>query len=151
MRVQGFKRKGLSLAEIVLSLGLLSVIILVLAGLSYSAATANQKSEHLAVALQLANQQLRRAAQAAAVDTAFWNSDHLSVPWTTGSVKMGSTTYEYEVFDQTLLDDSGQPLGESTSSRVKKMDIVVTWFGQGARVGQGERVARASCLVNEGG
>ncbi len=99
----------------------------------------------------MANQQLRKAAQAAAVDTTFWDSDHLAVPWASGSVNLGSTTYEYEVFDQTLLDDSGQPLGESTSTRVKKMDIVVTWFGQEARVGHGERVARASCLVNEGG
>lgn len=144
--------RGLSLAEIVVALGLVTVLVLVLAALSFSALGSGQKSDDLGMAVQVAQQQLRKAAAQAKSDPSFWGMDYLAAPWTTGSVKVGNTHFEFEVFAQTLMDPStGQPVGGNpvNANRVKKVDIVVSWENDRHQAGRGKQSTRASCLVTE--
>lgn len=143
---------GLSLAEIIVALGIITVLVLLLAALSFSALGSGQKSDDLGMAVQVAQQQLRKVAAQAKSDPNFWGSDYLATPWTTGSVKVGTTHFDFEVFAQTLMDQSsGQPLGGNpvNSNRVKKVDIVVSWDNDRHQAGRGRQSTEASCLVTE--
>lgn len=150
--VQNGRGRGLSLAEVMVALGLITFMILALAGLSFSTLSSSQKSGDVALATQVAHQQLKRSVETARADPNFWAADHLAAPWTTGTVTVGSTEFRFEVFAQTLVDSvAGTELGgdPANSNRVKKVDIVVSWMSSGPRVGYGKLSTHASCLVNE--
>ena len=143
--------RGFSLAELLLAFGLLTISILALGGLSLSAIKASQKSSDVVDASQVAVQQLARVSETAKADPSFWAADHQGTPYTNGTIKVGKTEFSYEIFSQTLQNAvTSQELGNGVAgNRIKKMDIVVTWFGDAEREGYGKRSIRESCLVNE--
>lgn len=139
------------MAELILAVGLITVAILFLVGLSTATLRASDKSSKLYPGYQVARKELDRVCSSAAGDPNFWLQDYLATPWESGSIRVGTTEFNFEIFARTLLDEStSAPLGTSTSAnnRVKKVDIVVSWSG-GERQGQGQLRVRASQLVNE--
>ena len=150
MRV-GRNKHGFTLAEVMLAFALLTTTILTLVALSLYAAKAGQKSTNAVDASQLTMTLLKRISHQAASDPAFWASDHQTTPYLTGKEKVGHTEFDYEVYSQTLTDNrSGSNLGGTgIGNRIKKMDVVVKWFGDDTRSDYGKRSVRDSCLVNE--
>ncbi len=133
------------------AVGLITVAILFLMGLTTAAVRSSNKSANLYPGYQVARKELARVTAAAATDPTFWDQDYLTTPWESGSLRVGNTEFNFEVFAQTLGDrTTGAPLGTATSAnnRVKKVDIVVRWWG-GERQGHGELAVRATQLVNE--
>lgn len=139
------------MAELILAVGLITLTILFLLGLSTATLRASNKSANLYPGYQVARKELDRVAAAAAGDPAFWIQDYTASPWESGSVRVGGTEFTFEIFARTLIDQSSSaPLGTTTSAenRVKKVDVVVRWWG-GDRQGHGQLMVRASQLVNE--
>lgn len=132
-----------------MALGLLAVGILALSGLSLSALKAGQKSSQVMEAGQVAVMKIEEVSAAARGDSSFWATDHVSSPYTTGSVKVGKTEYSYTVYSRNLINQAtGAELGGG-SHRLKKLDIEVSWFGNSSSDGYGKRVLRESCLLNQ--
>jgi hypothetical protein len=144
-------RGGFSLAELLLAFGLLTIGILALIGLSITALKSGQKSSDSIDAAQVATRQLADVRQRAASDADFWQAEHKTVPYETGAVRVGKTDFTFECYSETLLNgETGEALGSGVDgNRVKKLDIVVTWLGEGPKSGYGRRTLRESCLVNE--
>lgn len=143
------RRSGFTLAEILLAFALLATTILTLVALSFYAYKAGKKSSNKTEASQIAVSLLSSVSHSAASDPAFWSADHLSTPYRSGTRKVGKTEYEFEVFSETLINETnGDPLG-GADNRIKKIDVVVKWFGDSNKEGFGKRSIRNSCLANE--
>ena len=148
----GTRRSAFTLAEILLAAGLITMVLLGLVGLTLGTVRSSQKSADLAAAHQIAKRELDRVIEQSMADSTFWDQEHLSTPWATDTVTVGTTEYEYEVFAQTLQNPSqGGALGTSSSpdNRLKKVDIELRWWGDAERDGYGKLSVRATRLVNE--
>lgn len=66
---------------------------------------------------------------------------------------IGGVDYQYVISATTLNDaDAGGALGgPGPSNRVKRVDVVVNWWGTSSRQGYGKMQVTASRLVNEDG
>jgi type II secretory pathway pseudopilin PulG len=151
--------RGFSLAEVILSLGILAMAFVALMNLTGSAVKVSSKSENLAVATDLAEKEMTSALQKVLADEPpgsseeFWENDWTEQPWREGTVKVNRMEFSYAIHAKTLQDTEGGELGESTpNNRVKKVDISVWWMteepGEG-RTGYGELSVEATRLLNE--
>lgn len=83
--------------------------------------------------------------------TNFWGNPWDVTPYKTGVIRTNETDYQYWLYAETLTDVvTGLPLGGATN-RVKKVDIVVSWWGAqgGSRGGYGQLRYVANRLINE--
>lgn len=154
-------RLAFSLAEVLLSVGILAMALVALFNLAGSALKNSSRTENLSVAGDVAEQQLSRAIYGALNDDPsgarqeFWDSNFVDNPWRQGSSQVNSMDFHYLIYAQTVNDAlSGKPLGTSNakSNRIKKVDIVVWWMHSapdGGRQGYGRLRTGASRLVNE--
>lgn len=146
--------RGFTLAEVLISVGILAVAMLGMLALCATGMTANKKSATTLTAAQVADRQLQRAIRRAVVDDypagareAFWDQEY---PYPTRSLAngkevVGSNTFSYALYANTL------PLPSSVAeNRVKRVDIVVWWWSDsGQREGYGRLQQQAFRLVNE--
>ncbi len=146
--------RGFTLAEILISTGVLAVAMLGLLSLCATGLKANKKSVTTLTAAQVADRQLKRAIAKAVVEDIpagsrerFWDEEYSypSRAWATGKETVGSTDFSYAIYASTL------PLTTTvTANRVKRVDIAVWWWSEdGRREGYGRLQQQACRLVNE--
>lgn len=149
--------RAFSLAEVVLSLAILGLALLAMFNLIGSALRSSSRTENLAIAGDVAEQQLTRNIygavnnRPAGSSKQFWDQDYVDIPWRQGSQQVNQMDFHYAIYAQTLNDaQSGKPAGNS--NRLKKVDIVVWWMhsdSQGGRQGYGQLRTGGTRLVNE--
>ncbi|MFN8606379.1 MAG: hypothetical protein U0931_02530 [Vulcanimicrobiota bacterium] len=149
--------QALSLAEVILSVAILALALLAMLNLIGSALRSSSRTENLAIAGDVAEQQLTRNIYAAINDLPagsskkFWDQDYTDLAWRQGSQQVNHMDFHYAIYAQTLTDaQTGKPAGNF--NRLKKVDIVVWWMhssSQGGRQGYGQLRTGATRLVNE--
>jgi Tfp pilus assembly protein PilV len=153
-----FKR-GFSLAELVLAIGLFAVAILSILGLSILVGKTNQEGDDRLVGevvggilLDRVVDQVRSDSPAGTADD-FWNNEHVTDPWDESDISNGGTEYKYRITAQSVFTSSGVPVGGSTpNNRLKKVDVTVWWWDSDTqqRQGYGKLQVSNSRLVSEG-
>ena len=135
--------------------------MLALLSVCVTALNTNKKSLLSSVATSVAQRELDRAIYAAVSDLPagargdFWDLDfpYPTAAWSAGTTRVGATDLSYAIYAHSVNDAlSGGPLGlGSMPARVKKVDIIVWWWGEAekARQGFGRLQVCASRLVSE--
>ena len=153
--------RAFSLAEVLLSVGILAMALVALFNLAGSALKNSSRTENLALAGDVAELELNREIYGAIHDqpsgsrAQFWDNEFVSAPWRQGSTRVNGMDFQYSIYAQTLNDSlTGKPVGQTaaTSNRIKKVDIVVWWMHSSAepgRQGYGRLSTGACRIVNE--
>ncbi|MEW6277232.1 MAG: prepilin-type N-terminal cleavage/methylation domain-containing protein [Candidatus Eremiobacterota bacterium] len=152
-------RRAFTLPELMLAVGLLALVLLTLVGLTTATVRSNHKAALLGPAAAVAESLLDRTLSDVAADIppgtrdSFWAASGPG-PWKSLSpLDQGGVRYEYAIYAHTVADVTGTPVG-GASNRVKKVDLVLCWWGSAAtagdRNGYGRMQLSASRLVNEG-
>lgn len=156
-------RRAFSFTELLLAVGLLSIVVLTLVALTISTLRSNQKAALLGPATQVAetmlNQRLYQVDHDVPAGTrdAFWAASGVWQDSTVdGQLVSGGVTYDYVIYANTVLDPSGVPLGTAAGepgNRVKKVDLILWWYDTraqgGSRQGMGKLELQATRLINE--
>lgn len=153
-----FRVWAFSLAEVVLSVAILALALLAMFSLIGTALRSSSRTENLAIAGDVAEQQLTRNIYGAVNDQPagssmqFWDQDYIDIPWRQGHQQVNQMDFHYAIYAQTLNDaQTGKPAG-GNPNRLKKVDIVVWWMHsspQGGRQGYGQLRTGGTRLVNE--
>lgn len=152
------KRCGFSLAELMLALGITSLAILSVGLVLLSILRSDRKTLDTALGGLVARQVLDRtmdrvrADQPAGTKAQFWGSDFVSTPFEAGNITNNGTAFHYEVRAETVVNTGGDDVGGGlTSNRLKKVDVLITWWGseQNDRTGYGELKVQTSRVVGE--
>lgn len=159
---KGSKRRGFSLAEVLLAIGLLAIALLAIVGQSTLVAQANQKSDDNSVAYDVADSLLERVARESSEDQppgrnlAVWSQSDPNVPFEEDVVVVGFTEYKYEIYVYDVANAaSGATLGtgptgaETPDTKLKRVNVKVEWWGgeEQERTGTGKLRAETSRLV----
>jgi Tfp pilus assembly protein PilV len=144
---------GFSLAELLLSLGFITTVVLIVMGLTTTLHRSGQESADRVTAATIAETEIQRAINAGQSDNSFWAADHTGPPYSSGAVTIKGTDFDYVVTAVTVMD-GGVPVGHGTGlteNRLKKVDIIVTWWESATteRAGYGKLEFKASRLVSE--
>lgn len=154
-------RRAFSLAEVLLSVGIMAMALVALFNLVGSALKNSSRTENLAVAGDVAEQQLNREIYGALNDQPggarddFWKNDFVALAWRQGTRQVNHMDFHYAIYAQTVNDAvTGKPIGltSAKSNRIKKVDIVVWWMHaspHGGRQGYGRLRTGATRIVNE--
>jgi Tfp pilus assembly protein PilV len=133
------KSSGFSLAEILLAMGLAAVALLALVGQNTLLLSSNQKQDDTSVANDVAYSIIEQVSSEfrydPAVRTAAFGHNSVINPFREDTVTVGNTDYSYELFLSDVQDTaSGSAVGSGATgvhtTRLKKAEIVVTWWGQ---------------------
>lgn len=150
--------RGLTLVEVVLSMGLLAMALLALATVCMSGMRMNRKSLGESAAGAVAEAELARSVNRMLEDQPrgsrelFWKADHPypGPPWSSGNSTIGNTVYSFNVYSETVTSTGGASLGSlATNNTLKRVDIEVSWWG-GQRGQYGQLKAHDFRLVNQG-
>ena len=146
-------KNGLSVAELLLSLGFITTVILTVVGLTTTIHRTGQESADRVSASIVAESEIQRVIAVAQSDNNFWDNDHTSTPYLTGTVRVDGTDFDYEVTATTVMDgvDELGTSGGLTQNRLKKVNIEVTWWDSKTtdHQGYGKLEFKASRLVSE--
>lgn len=151
-RPQTRQAQGFSLGETLVAIGLLSIVILAMGLLSLTIIRSTTESNDRTAAAAVATSLLDRVILQGQEDPNFWDNDHLGTPYVEDKVKFGKIDYHYKVLAETVLNSSGDPLGEELpNNRLKRVTLELRWFDteSGARQGYGDLSLSLSRLVNE--
>jgi len=133
-----------TLAEILLALGLISIVILTILGLSIRSLHVNRKNMDTTVGQMVANQALERLVYEAEHDSTapVWANNSATIPFSNTQVTMGDTAFNVSIFASDALSTPG--------SRLKRLKSQVIWSDapQG-KVGKGVLRVEATRLVHE--
>lgn len=150
--------RAFSLAEVLIALAILGIGMLGLISVCSVGLQANKKSLTMLTAEQVADRQINRNITKAVVNDEppgardrFWRADYPypTTPWVTGVEKVGTTEYKYALYATTVDAVAGGELGSGVEdNRLKKVDIVVTWWGE-QRQGYGTLRVNGYRLINE--
>lgn len=130
-------------------MGLAAVALLALVGQNALLLNANQKQEDTSIAADVGQAvaeeflvQVRRDIPVGRTQAAY-DQNSVATSFDSGVKNVSGTDYEWELFLSDVLDNgTGQPVGtgptgvESTT-KLKQMEIRVTWWGQNGDVRQG--------------
>lgn len=150
--------RGLSLAEMMVALGLISVAILAVLALSISIARVNREGTDRAIGGVVARQLVERLIDSLRADipagsTAdFWNNEHTSTPFESGIFRTNDTDFEFKIFASSVVDAGGDSVGGTTvGNRLKKVDVFVYWWDSETeeRQGYGKLEIQNTRLVSE--
>lgn len=133
-------RLGATLAELMVALGLATIVILVSIGLVLSALKAGNKSTDTSTADALAQDTLENFIYGLPDSGAFWTATSFLSPYQQDQVNLGSQEFgrTIEVIDQ-----------GSHSPGLRQIVIRITWEGgQAGRAGEGRQVREVSRLVS---
>ena len=151
-------RKGFSLAELILCLGILATALVFLTSFFISLYRSADKSGNTAAGVHVAetviNQQLHdifKGTHPTLTKTGFFTTNGPSV---TGRLQLASTEFQYQMDFVTVQDAVlGGDLGAGLAgNRVKAVTVKCWWWGAGAtsqRSGQGRLSVELHRLVNE--
>ena len=131
---------GLTLAEVLLSLGLATVVILSAIALSISAMRSTTKSSDVMVAQAYAGEVVDEFVYALPPSTdAFWTMSSFSSPYQQDTAQLGDKTYQANLYLTPL---------SAASPGLLRCSVNVTWqSGQIGQAGQGIQVAEISRLL----
>ena len=138
------KLAGFTIAEILLSLGLLAVVLLTLLGLATQALQSNRKNLDTAGGQLVADQALERAVYDAEQSSSapVWAVNSLTVPMSTTIVTLGTTPYSVTLYANDSLTVA--------SKRLKRIRARVVWAdAPNGKAGQGQFQVEAARLVHE--
>ena len=108
--------------------------ILSVLALSITVARTNQESVDQSVGNLVATQILDglvdelRAAPPSGRKSNFLNNDHTTSPFDSGQITNNGTEYEYEIFTMNITKADGSVLGEDVNRRLKKVDVIISWW-----------------------
>ena len=131
---QSSRLKAFTLGEVLVALGLIAVAILAVLALSISVARTSQEGEDQSVGGLVATQLMDslidrlRGDASGVLRKKFLDKDHTSTAFEKGSVENNGTKYDYEIFAETVTKTDGNPIGEGMAMRLKKVDVVVSWW-----------------------
>ena len=141
------------MAELVLSLGFITTVVLTVLGLTATIQKTGQESTDRINAAMVAESVVEEVVADAQTNDHdfFWDNDHLV--YRAGFVEIEGTEYDWTMSAVTV-KDSGADLGSSTgltNNRLKKVDITVFWWDSQTQksYGYGKLAFRASRLVSE--
>lgn len=146
--------RGFSLVELVLSIGVLTLTILTLAGFMTVTVRNREKAEVLSEASNEMERLLERTMTGVRSDTPAGTRDSFmtqdaETPWRAGSFKSGRTEYEYALRVQSV----GGVGSEDLNNRLKRLEVELFWGSSqesgGARQGYGMYRLVATRLVRE--
>lgn len=149
-------KRGFSLAEVILCLGILAIALVMTVNLFLSVQRGGDKNRHTAtgtlVAETVMNQFLHDVYQGVhptLTKAAFFGADaSLS-----GNLVLGNTEYFYQIDYQTVVSTAGTDLGAGLSgNRLKAVQVTCWWWGvapTSQRSGQGKLSIQLRKLVNE--
>lgn len=126
--------RAFTLGEVLVALGLIAVAILAVLALSISVARTSQEGVDQSVGGLVATQLLDslvdrlRADPPGGLRKRFLDNDYTSSPFESGTIDNNGTEYEYEIFARTVVKTDGSPIGASMGRRLKKVDVVVSWW-----------------------
>ncbi|MBI3927616.1 MAG: hypothetical protein HY319_18900 [Armatimonadetes bacterium] len=143
-----------------IAIGVLTMILLTLIGLSTSAIRSNEKAALLGPATQVSDSLMNRTLYQvdndlpAGTAASFWNASGPAAWRGPTQETIGGVSYEYVIYANTVSETGGGPLGGPVlANRVKKVDILVWWWGSRAtgevRQGYGRMQVQSTRLVNE--
>jgi len=138
------KLKGFTIAEILLSLGMLAVVLLTLLGLATQALQSNRKNLDTAGGQLVADQALERACYDAEQSSSapVWAVNSLTVPMSTTTVTLGTTPYNVTLYANDSLTVA--------TKRLKRIRAHVVWAdAPNGKAGQGQFRVEAARLVHE--
>jgi Tfp pilus assembly protein PilV len=146
-----------TLGEVLVALGLIAVAILAVLALSITVARTSQESVDQSVGGLVATQILDslidnlRSDPPGGLRKKFLDNDFTSSPFDSGTIVNNGTEYEYEIFATTVTKTDGSPIGETMGRRLKKVDVVVSWWDakDTQRQGYGKLQFFQSRLVGE--
>lgn len=131
---------GATLAELVLALGLATMVILVSIGLVLSALKSGNKSTDASTAEALAQDTLENFIYGLPDSGPFWTATSFASPYQQDQVTLGTQDF----FRTTEVVDQG-----SHSPGVRQIVIRISWEGgQTGRAGEGRQVREVSRLVS---
>jgi len=150
-------RKGFSLAELILCLGILATALVFLTSFFISLYHSADKSGNTAAGVHVAetviNQQLHdiyKGTHPTLTKTGFFNTNGPSI---VGSLQLASTEFQYQMDFVTVQNTSGADLGSGLpGNRVKSVTVKCWWWGPvstSQRTGQGRLSVELHRLVNE--
>lgn len=161
----GIRYKGiraLTLAEVMLAIGLLAVALLALIAQSTLLAKSNQKHDDHGAAADVGQAIMARFSQGARRDhppgtnQAVWDANSVGTPYAQGTETIGFTEYRYELFVSDVMNTaSGAVLGtgetgaENPDTKLKRFDIKVVWWegNDGSKSGVGRLEVDGTRLV----
>ncbi len=137
--------RGFSLAELILSIGLFSLAVLALLGLSLSILRTDSKALERSAGTLIADQLLQRTLAQLRNDEplgsrgAFFGGDHSKAPWSEGTIQNDQTEFSYKLYSRPVLDRAtGAELSESSpGNRLRKVEIHVWWASEEGQARQG--------------
>ncbi len=138
------RKLGFTIAEVLLSLGFLTVVLLTLLGLATQALQSNRKNLDTAAGQLVADQALERAAYDAeqSASASIWSVNSLTVPMSSTTVTMGTIPYAVTLYANDSLTVAGK--------RLKRIRVRVLWAdAPNGKPGQGQLKVEAARLVHE--
>lgn len=121
------RKGGFTLAEILLSLSLITIVVLALLGLSIRSLKGTQKSEDLTVGQLVAEQHIERLIYEAETNATspFWAHNNPSAPYSTQTVDSNGSKFQLSIYisDVSASVDGGFSVGR----RLKLVQGDVTW------------------------
>lgn len=141
--------RAFSLAELVLALGLITVVVLGLAGLALYSMTAGQKSRDLAAGELVAEQALERLVYDAESNpgAAVWGQDSATAVYAQQLVTLDPTVFNVTTYVTNVAPTTFDP---ATNQRLKRLDVVVIWQeAQQGKANQGRLQVASSRLLHE--
>lgn len=148
---------ALSLAEIIVALGILALVLLSLVSVLVSSLKSEKKAFLMTSALNLADSELERlflsvkSDQPLGARAEFWGRDYPSsgAPLRQGTATVSHTEFHFEITTATVMAADGLPIGDP-DHRLKEVDILVRWYPSStASLGQGESSYRQKRLFSE--
>ncbi len=132
--------RGYSLAEVLLALGLASVLALTMMGLGLTAMAGGQKALDLSLAARLAHDLLQEQIYQAQSDSAsgFWTQNDDVVPFSQFNSKVGQQDYLVALY----VSDA------SANTNLKRCRLRVNWWGGNSRQGYGSLNTQAVRFVS---
>jgi type II secretory pathway pseudopilin PulG len=152
------RHHAFTLGEVLVALGLIAVAILSVLALSISVARTSQEGVDQSVGGLVATQlldsmidKLRADPPPGGLRKKFLDNDDSSKSFDSGTIVNNGTEYAYEIFATTVRKTDGSPLGEAVGRRLKKVDVVVSWWDtkDTQRQGYGKLQFFQSRLVGE--
>jgi prepilin-type N-terminal cleavage/methylation domain-containing protein len=129
------RRRGFSLIEMVISVGLLASAALLVLGITTSMFYASQKSVDLTTGTVLANSLLKQQAYQVLYDNDasaqfFQQSHDAPTLLAEGTYTLNTSTFHYKIYVQDLSLSTALSSG-GKSTRMKRLDALVSWWEEG--------------------
>lgn len=147
-------RRGFSIAELVLCLGILTVALVFLTSFFVGLYRSTDKSGNTAAGTRAAetvlNHQLHdifKNTHVSLTKAAFFAAD--AAPGVSGSLQLGQTEFQYQMDYATVRSSGGGDLGAGLTGNRLKAVTVRCWWAGGQRAGQGRLSVEIHRLVNE--